>query len=126
MYKRQAQCNLVCVSSILPEGCTERKRTNIPTGSITFTVLARKDGYEGTTIGAGIAWAWAKDFSYGIVAETHGYMDKTALLEILEWKIKEMAKIREIEINGIKYRTEFLRVPMDSYGCVVAALVYLP
>jgi arginine decarboxylase len=53
-------------------------------------------------------------------------MDKKALLEILEWKIKEMAKIRELEINGIWYRTEVLRVPMDSYGCVVSALVYLP
>jgi arginine decarboxylase len=53
-------------------------------------------------------------------------MDNKAMLEILDWKIKEMAKIREIEINGIEYRTEVLRVPMDSYGCVVAALVYMP
>jgi arginine decarboxylase len=121
-----AQCNLVCVSSILPKGCKERKRTKITTGSITFAVLARMDGEEGTTIGAGIAWAWAKDYSYGLVAETHGHMDRKAMLEILEWKIKEMAKIRALELNGIKYRTEVLNVPMDSYGCVVAALVYIP
>jgi len=37
-----------------------------------------------------------------------------------------MAKIREIEIQNIKYRTEVLRVPMDNYGCAIAALVYLP
>ncbi len=121
-----AQCNLVCVSSILPKGCKEIKRTMIPTGSITFAVLARMDGDEGTTIGAGIAWAWAKDLSYGIVAETHGHMDRKAMLEILEWKMREMAKIRELDINGIEYRTEVLNVPMDSYGCVVAALVYMP
>lgn len=121
-----AQCNLVCVSSILPKECKERKRTKIPTGSITFTVLARMDGDEGTTIGSGIAWAWAKDLSYGIVAETHGYMDRKALLEILEWKILEMAKIRGLDIDNIQYRTEVLTVPMDSYGCVVAALVYMP
>jgi len=121
-----AQCNLVSVSSILPNGCKEIKRTNIPIGSITFTVLARMDGEEGTTIGAGIAWAWEKDNKYGLVAETHGYMDKKPMLEILEWKIKEMAKIREIELNGISYRTETLTIPMDSYGCVVASLVYVP
>src|SRR4030042_1246961 len=67
-----AQCNLVCVSSILPKGCKERKRTMIPTGSITFTVLARMDGDEGTTIGAGIAWTWANNGEYGLGAATPG------------------------------------------------------
>ena len=121
-----AQCNLVPVSSILPKGCMERKRVKIPIGSITFAVIARMDGEEGTTIGAGIAWAWEKDHTYGIVAETHGYMDRKAMMEILEWKIQEMAKIREIQIDGIKYLTKEMRVPMDSYGCVMAALVYIP
>jgi arginine decarboxylase len=51
-------------------------------------------------------------------------MDFKALRETLEWKIKEMAKIREIEIDKINYRTEVLRVPMDNYGCVIATLVY--
>jgi len=120
------QCNLVPVTSILPPNCEETKRRKIPAGSVTFAVIARMDGSEGTTVGAGIAWAWKKDMKYGIVAEAHGYMDQRALNEILEWKIKEMAKIREIEINGIKYRMEVLRVPMDNYGCVIAALVYLP
>ncbi len=121
-----AQCNLVPVSSILPKDCKERNRMKITTGSITFAVIARMDGEEGTTIGSGIAWAWEKNHEYGIVAETHGYTDRRAMLEILEWKIMEMAKIREIEIDGISYRTEVLSVPMDSYGCVVTALVYVP
>jgi peptidoglycan/xylan/chitin deacetylase (PgdA/CDA1 family) len=44
----------------------------------------------------------------------------------LTWaQIEEMAKIRRIRLNGITYRTEVLRVPMDTYGCVVCALVYL-
>jgi len=119
------QCNLVPVTSILPPNCKEIKRRKIPAGSVTFAVMARMDGSEGTTVGAGIAWAWEKDMKYGIVAEAHGYMDQKALKEILEWKINEMAKIREIEINGIKYRMEVLRVPMDNYGCAIAALVYL-
>ncbi len=84
------------------------------------------DGDEGTTIGAGIAWAWETDRKYGVVAEAHGYMDHKALKETLEWKIKEMAEIRGIEIKGIKLRIEVLRVPMDNYGCVIATLVYCP
>ena len=119
-----AQCNIVPVSSILPPGCKERKWKKTVAGAITYAVIARIDVEEGTTIGAGIAWAWEKDRKYGLVAEAHGYMDSKALRETLEWKIKEMAKIREIEIDKINYRTEFLRVPMDNYGCVIAALIY--
>jgi len=121
-----AQCNLVCVSSILPRDCTEITQQNIDAGSITYSVLARMDGDEGTTIGAGIAWVWAKSKKYGLVAEAHGYMDKKALEETLEWKIKEMAKIRGIKIGPIKMQIEVLRVPMDNYGCVISALVYRP
>jgi len=121
-----AQCNLVCVSSILPKDCTEIKNHNISAGSITYSVLARMDGDEGTAIGAGIAYAWAKSKKYGLVAEAHGYMDKKALEETLEWKIKEMAKIRGIQIGPIQMRMEVLRVPMDNYGCVISALVYRP
>ena len=121
-----AQCNLVSVSSILPKDCVEIKKHNIPAGSITYSVLARMDGDEGTNIGAGIAWAWAKSKKYGLVAEAHGYMDRKALQETLEWKIKEMAKIRGIQIANVQTRIEVLRVPMDNYGCVISALVYKP
>jgi len=119
-----AQCNIVPVSSILPPGCKQRRWRKIPAGSITFAVVARMDGDEGTCIGAGIAWAWEKGGEYGLVAEAHGYMERKALRETLEWKIKEMATIRGIEIAKISYRIEVLRVPMDNYGCVLAALVY--
>jgi arginine decarboxylase len=120
------QCNLVPVTSILPPECVEVKRQKIPAGSITFAVIARMNGDEGTTIGAGIAWTWEKNMKYGMVAEGHGFMDQKALKEILEWKTKEMAKIRGFEIAEIKYRMEVLRVPMDNYGCVISALVYIP
>lgn len=121
-----AQCNLVCVSSILPRGCEEIKKQSILAGSITYSVLARMDGDEGTTIGAGIAWTWAKSKKYGLVAEAHGYMDKKAVEETLQWKVKEMAKIRGIQIGLIQTKIEILRVPMDNYGCVISALVYGP
>ncbi len=121
-----AQCNLVAVSSILPPKCRNRKWRKIPAGSITHAVVARMDGGEGTTIGAGIAWAWELQRKYGLVAEAHGYMDMRALKETLQWKIKEMAEIRGIQIDKIKYRMEVLRVPMDNYGCVISTLVYVP
>jgi len=120
------QTNLVPVSSILPPKCKNRRWRKIPAGSITHAVIARMDGGEGTTIGAGIAWAWETERKYGLVAEAHGYMDARALKETLQWKIKEMAKIRGIKIDKTKYRMEVLRVPMDNYGCVISTLVYVP
>lgn len=120
-----AQCNLVSVTSILPPKCKETKQKEIPIGSITHTVIAKMTGNGKTKkIAAGIAWAWEKNRKYGIVAEAHGRMDKGALKEKLEWRIREMAKIRGIEIGETKYRTEVLMVPKGNYGCAIAALVY--
>lgn len=120
------QCNLVSVSSILPPDCTERDRVEIPVGSITHAVVARMDGFGGEKVGAGIAWGWEKDKNYGLVAEAHGNMDRKTLRETLEGKIREMAKVRGIEIDKIGYRVEVLEVPPGNYGCVLAALVYAP
>ena len=120
------QCNLVPVSSILPPTCKEREWKKIPAGSITYTVIARLDGKGETMIAAGIAWAWEKNMKYGLVVEANGHMDKKALKETLEWKIKEMARTREIEIDKIGYRTNVLSVPIENYGCVIAALVFIP
>ena len=121
-----SHCNIVPVTSILPTGCIQKEKIDIPIGAITYVVIARMDGTEGQNIGAAIAWGRDESGSYGIVAETHGYMDEAALLEIAEWKIKEMAKIREMKIGCIHYVHETLRVPMDNYGCVIAALVFSP
>jgi arginine decarboxylase len=120
------QCNLVPVSSILPPKCKERKWKKMPVGSITHVVIARIDGDEKTTIGAGIAWAWGKNKEYGLVAEAYGQMSHKALKENLEVKIKEMAKVRNIELSEINYRIEVLKIPAGKYGCAVAALVYSP
>ena len=120
-----AQCNLVQVSSILPPGCKERKLRAIAEGSIRHTVMARMDGTKGMTISAGIAWAWEKNGKYGLVAEAHEQMDQESLKVTLEWKIREMAKTRGIELSEISYRTEVLTVPLENYGCVIAALIYL-
>ena len=97
----------------------------IPAGSITHTVMARMDGTEGMIISAGIAWTWEKNRKYGLVAEAHGQMDRKSLTATLEWKIREMAKTRGIEISGISYQTEVLTVPLKNYGCTLAALIYV-
>lgn len=119
-----AQCNLVHVTSILPPKCKETRRKKIPIGAITHAVIAKMTGNEKTKIAAGIAWAWEKNRKYGIVAEAQGHMNKAALKEKLGWRIREMAKIREIEIGKTKYRTEVLTIPEGNYGCVIAVLVY--
>jgi hypothetical protein len=36
-----------------------------------------------------------------------------------------MARARGIQIGEIKYRIETLKVPLEKYGCTVAALIYL-
>ena len=121
-----AQCNLVPVSSVLPNGCVQIEPVQIPNGAITHAVIARMDGIEGQNISAAIAWSWEKGGNSGIVAETHGYMDEEALLELVTWRIKEMARIREIEIGKINYKYETVKVSWDSNGCVIAALVFVP
>lgn len=120
------QCNLCIVSSILPPGVKQVRRRRIPIGAITHAVIARMDGNEGETIGAGIAWAWEKEGRYGIVAEAHGYMEGRALKEILNWKVTEMAKNRGITLGQIRYQVDILNIPMDHYGTVISALVFIP
>jgi len=118
------QCNIVSVSSIIPKECSEGNYTKIPAGQITFTVIARMDGDEGSIISSGIAWARGLRGGYGLVAEHHGYTDKKRTKETLQWKIEEMAKLRRLKLGQIFYRIETLRVPMDNYGCSVVAFVY--
>ncbi|MEM2935555.1 MAG: pyruvoyl-dependent arginine decarboxylase [Candidatus Bathyarchaeia archaeon] len=118
------QCNLIPVSSIIPPNCQEIKGKEIPIGAITYTVMARMEGKGREKIGAGIAWAWEKNKKYGLVMETCGPLDEKGIKETLEGKLREMAKVRGIEIAEIKYRTEVLKVPPNHYGSVIAALVY--
>jgi len=121
-----SQCNLVSVSSILPPEAEEIQKVPIHPGSVTFVVLARMDGDEGEEIAAGVGWTWEANHKFGMVAEAHGYMSREAINEILEWKLNEMARLRGITITEKKVRAETLTVPMDNYGSVIAAVVFLP
>ena len=120
-----AQCNLVPVSSVLPQKCEEVKFKSIPVGAITYAVIAKMNTKGKATIGAGITWGWEKEKKYGIVAEAHGYWDRKSLKNNLHWKIREMAKIRAINIEKINSRIETLEVPINNYGSVIVALIYI-
>lgn len=125
-----AQCNIVNVSSILPDGAEEIKPIEIPAGTITFAVLARQDGTEGETIGCGIGWAWCEDAGgkkYGIVAEEHGYKEEKYIKEELQQKLKAMADSRELVVKEMKTKVVGIDIiPEDHYGSTIAALIYVP
>ncbi|MGQ9583745.1 MAG: pyruvoyl-dependent arginine decarboxylase [Thermoplasmatota archaeon] len=117
--------NLVSVSSIIPVGCRQVDRRELPMGAITHCVLAQQRGNEGETISAGISYALRSDGLGGYVAEGHIHGDRKALREILLWKMEEMAKLRGVELRDIGFRIEELSIPMDHYGACLGALVFI-
>ncbi|MCX8204694.1 MAG: pyruvoyl-dependent arginine decarboxylase [Candidatus Nezhaarchaeota archaeon] len=125
-----AQYNIVPVSSIVPPDAVEVSSIDLTPGAVVFAVLARMDGVSGETISAGVAWGWARrpnGYGYGLVAEAYGHKGGRALEEELRVKVEEMAKVRGMEVEGVRCRVESIeRVPEGTYGCVVAAFVYLP
>jgi arginine decarboxylase len=116
--------NLVSVSSVIPIGAERIEPREMPMGAVTHCVLAQMRGCEGETIAAGIAYAYRKDGKGGYVAEGHIHGSAESLREILACKMREMSEIRNVEFGDIIYATEDLKIPMDNYGCCVAALVF--
>jgi len=117
--------NLVAVSSVLPVGAKQVPIRVLPMGEVTHCVIAQMRGSEGEMISAGIAYAHRKDGKGGYVAEGHIHGTKKALKEVLNWKMEEMAKLRQVEFKSVHYKIEELSVPMDHYGACVAALVFV-
>ncbi|MFQ6107353.1 MAG: pyruvoyl-dependent arginine decarboxylase [Thermoplasmata archaeon] len=122
---RIGEQNLVSVSSVLPAGIEEVAPRDLPVGAMTHCVLAQMRGEEGEMISAGIAYAFRKDSKGGYVSEGHIHGTRAALKEILEWKMAEMARLRNVELENVKFKVEELSIPMDHYGACVAALIYL-
>jgi len=116
--------NLVSVSSVIPIGAELISPCEMSMGAVTHCVLAQMRGCEGETIAAGIAYAYRKDGKGGYVAEGHIHGSAESLKEILSYKMKEMSDIRKVEFDEISYAIEELKIPMDNYGCCVAALVF--
>lgn len=116
------QCNIVPVSSILPEGAEEIEPIPIEPGTITFTVLSKVQAASGR-ISAGIGYALSNK-KFGIVAEDNDETEEEVGVEVQK-KLHEMARLRKIKLEKIKIRTESLSIPKGKFGCVLAALVYV-
>lgn len=116
--------NLVAVSSVLPAGITETSDRRMTMGAITHCVLSQMRGTEGEVISAGIAYAFRKDGNGGYVAEGHLHGSAEDLERDLRDKMKEMARIRNIELGEVGVRVESMRIPMGCYGCCVSSLVF--
>ncbi|RLI88706.1 MAG: pyruvoyl-dependent arginine decarboxylase [Candidatus Altiarchaeales archaeon] len=116
------ECNIVPVSSILPEGAEEIEPIPIEPGTITFTVLSRIHATSGR-ISAGIGYALSNK-KFGIVAEDNNETEEEVRVGIQK-KLHEMARLRKIKLGKIKIRTESLSIPEGKFGCVLAALVYV-
>jgi arginine decarboxylase len=120
------ECNLVEVSSILPQGCEEVGPITIPKGALTFCVMAKMAGTLGERIGCGLAWAWgttSEGERYGIVAEHHGSSSAGEIERMLLVKLERMAEVRVMEIDEPRTMMRSM-VCEGNYGCVVATLVY--
>lgn len=123
-----SECNLVGVSSILPEGCREVDPESITPGAITFCVIARMDGKVGETIGAGLGYGWLEGEGkrFGVVCEHHGHYSEDHIREMLETKLEKMAKMRNMRILKSKFHIESAIVEGEDCGSVAVVLVYLP
>lgn len=124
-----SQCNLVKVSSILPKKAEQIESISIEPGTITFAVLARKDGKSKETISAGLGWVFCtnsknKD-TYGIVIEEDGLKTENEIKKKIKLKIKEMTKNRKMKIKKQNMKiADIKRIPEGHYGSAIVALVY--
>ncbi len=112
------------MSSVIPIGAEQVDPVELPMGAITHCVLAQMRGTEGEMISAGIAYGFRKDGKGGYVAEGHLHGSKESLKADLQWKMEEMARLRGIEFEKIGFVIEEQEIPVDNYGCCVAALVF--
>lgn len=117
--------NLVPVSSVLPEGIEEVDPRPLERGAVTPCILAQERGTEGELVSAGIAYGYREDGEGGYVAEAHGHMSRDSLEEILEWKLEEIGRHRDVDLVDIECVIEELTIPLDHYGTAVAGLVLL-
>lgn len=116
--------NLVSVSSVIPVDAVQIEPVELPMGAVTHCILAQMRGTEGEMISAGIAYGFRKDGKGGYVAEGHLHGSKESLKADLQWKMEEMARLRDIEFDSIGFVLEEQEIPTDNYGCCIAALVF--
>lgn len=118
------ELNLVAVSSVIPKDAEITEFRELSMGAVTHCVLSQMRGHEGEMISAGIAYAYRKDGNGGYVAEGHIHGGGNYLRTELEKKMKEMGRIRGVELEDVSFRIEEMKVPLGEYGCCLAALVF--
>ena len=116
--------NLVSVSSVIPIGAEQVDPVELPMGAITHCVLAQMRGRDGDRISAGIGYAYRKDGYGGYVAESHIFGGEEAVRNDLIRKVKEMERIRGVELEEPTIISETMDVPEGQYGCCLASLVF--
>lgn len=120
-------CNLVGVSSIIPGDAFEIEPLRVPTGAITFCVLADITGTDGERAGAGLAWAFGRTHGgerFGIVAEHTGGELPSEIEAVVRADLLGMAEAREMVLEDVR-TTAVSTLCGDGFGSAVAALVYV-
>ncbi len=128
--------NLVEVSSILPQNIKElnltRKelQTYFQPGEIIHVVMAKKLSRGGECIAAGLMWGEGLN-SHGYVIEQTLTAPKTEdpenlkrrLLEKLKTAFQEGLEIRGITIKKARHHITAAKIPEETYGCAITALI---
>jgi len=117
-----AHLNIVKVTSILPAGIREKQSLNIEPGTVAFAVMTHEVGTRGDTISAGIAWA--RGDPYGYIVEAHVKNSSKDVKTILEEMLKEVSIRSNLVLEKPKFRIEKLKIQDNTYGAVIAALVF--
>ena len=91
-------CNLVPVSSIIPQHCPKLRRVpHLPAGIILHCVLARLDGHKGDTLSAALAYGISPE--HGIVAEMTSHESAQHVRKQTEARLLEMAEMRNMSLT---------------------------
>lgn len=124
-----ANYNWVSVSSILPFDAVLDKDKKLPKeGSILFFVMARMDGKRGEEIQTGIGLAICtnkNNKSYGLIIEASLIDCKESSMDrVINLKLEEMAKIREIKIIDIKTGISDRVKINKNFGTAISVVVF--
>ncbi len=114
--------NLIKVTSIIPTGCTFRKKPKqFLKGEFIPVVYAEKISSEkGARLAAALGVGTAPD-GFGVVVEAKGVSIDEVEKDI-EKKIKAAFKVRRLKLKKIKFTAREYQV--KKCGCVLAACLY--
>jgi len=119
------QCNLVPVTSIIPKGGVQVRRTDLAPGLVTFVVLSHIEGGTGETISAAVAWGMTST-GYGLVCEAADRAGRAQVEGQARDRVREMARVRGVSLKSVKVTSESFNTSGTRFGSVVAVLVLLP